>query len=219
MEFHSITQTVFDRVMAFLAKIFLPTCAYDPERARDAALEALAEYDPRTNRELRLAALALAFSLGALDALSRAADEELSVNQVLRLRSSANALHRSASHAEQALAEEREAPEDAQPGKTPVEDAEAPLPATTEPAEMAAFARATPPLSRQQRRKREREAEKRRLRQEAQDCKHQRDTQRDAHAAMRTGETPLTSRLPMDPMLPPGPAGAGAGAHVTSAMA
>jgi hypothetical protein len=212
MESHSITRTVFDRVIAFLAKIFLPTCEYDPQRARDAALEALAEYDPRTNRELRLAALALAFSLGALDALSRAADDELSVNQVLRLRSSANALHRSASHAEQALAEEREAPEE-----TGQEAVEIPLPDSTEPADMAAFARTTPPLSRQQRRQRERDAEKRRLRQEAQARKAQKDTQRDAHAAMQTGAAPLTTRLPMAPMLPPGPAGAEA--HVTSAMA
>ncbi len=155
MEAHSISQAVFDRILAFLTNIFLPTCEYDRERAQLAALEALSEYDPRTNRELRFAALALAFSLGALDALSQAMDTDRTVNQVLRLRSCANTLHRSARQAEEALAEEREAPQ-------PETEEDAALPETPQPAELAAFTRKTPPLSRQQRRKQEQEAERRR---------------------------------------------------------
>jgi hypothetical protein len=204
---HSISQSVFDRIMAFLTNLFLPTNDYEPDRARDAALEALAEYDPRTNRELRLAALALAFSLGALDALSRAVDEELSLNQMLRLRSSANALHRSARQAEQALAEERETPDEE------TERADAPLPASTEPQDLAEFSRTTAPLSRQQRRRQERDAEKRRRRQEEQ----VRLTAREAHRGMQQAPPALTSPLPPAAMVPPGTAGAGA--YATSAVA
>ena len=207
MELHCISQSVFDRVMASLTNLFLPTCDHDPDRARDAVLEALAEYDPRTNRELRLAALALAFSLGALDALSRAVDEDLSLNQVLRLRTSANALHRSACHAEQALAEEREAPD------ATAETDDVALPESTEPQDLAAFARTAPPLSRQQRRKQARETEKRRRRQEEQ----ARQAQRDAYRAMHGDTAPLTTHLPSTPIFPAGTAGAGA--YATSAVA
>ena len=151
--------------------------------------------------------MALAFSLGALDALSRAVDEELSLNQMLRLRSSANALHRSARQAEQALTEEREAPEEE------AEPADASLPASTEPQDLAGFARTTAPLSRQQRRKQERDAEKQRRRQEEQ----ARLATREAPRGMQQAPSALTSPLPPAAMVPPGTAGAGA--YATSAVA
>lgn len=67
----AFTAAVLDRILALLAPLFLSAVGGDAAAARDAANALLASYEPRTNRELRFAALAIAFSFGALDALSR----------------------------------------------------------------------------------------------------------------------------------------------------
>ena len=74
----------------------------EPGPEGDAVRASLASSHARTDAELRLAALVIAFGFGALDALGKAVDPELSLNQVLRLRSNATALSR-AGHQNQAV--------------------------------------------------------------------------------------------------------------------
>lgn len=174
----TITAAVLERILAFLAPIFLEAAGGNNDIAREAARSALACYDARTNRELRLAALAVAFSFGALDALSKAANPDLTINQVMRLRGNATSLHRSADKAERALAQERHDP-DEQP------EPEADLPDSTSTSDLVAFAKTAPPMSRQQRRLAERQAEKQRQRRAEEARKAQRIAQRRAHDAMQ----------------------------------
>ncbi len=170
-----ITAAVLDRILAFLTPLFLDVVAGDAEAARQAAHALLDSYEARANRELRLAALAIAFGFGALDALSRAVDPALLVGQVLRLRGNANALSRSAVQNETLLNKLHKQPPEA--GEAAAE----PLPASTATSDLLSFARApvvppapsnasmAPPaavMSRQQRRAAERQAEKQRRRQQ-----------------------------------------------------
>jgi hypothetical protein len=157
----AITAVILDKILAFLAPLFLDVAAGDTEAAKAAAHALLASYNPRTDHELRHAALIIAFSFGALDALSRSAGAELSLNQVLRLRGNAGALNRAALQNQKALDVLRAASTDETPAS---ED----LPASLEPADLASFARTSAPLSRQQRRAQERQAEKAEQRQQEQ---------------------------------------------------
>jgi hypothetical protein len=155
------TPAVLDRILAFLAALFLPSTAGNVETARDAAAALLASYDVRTDRQLRLAALAIAFSFGALDSLSRAAEPELPATQVLRLRGNANSLNRAAQQNEAKLEQLA-----AQSATTQPDDPQD-LPASSDTADLLDFLRAAPAephLSRQQRRFAERQAEKQRQR-------------------------------------------------------
>src|SRR5664279_1779308 len=109
--------------------------------ARRAAKSMLDSYAARTNRELRLAALAIAFSFGALDALSRAANPGLPVNQVLRLRGNANALNRAAEQNENRL--EKQLQRQAAAPPEPESASEPDLPANAETDDLVAFVRAS----------------------------------------------------------------------------
>ena len=163
----ALTPAVLDRILAFLATLFLPSTAGNLEAARSAAAALLASYDVRTDRQLRLAALAVAFSFGALDSLSRAAAPELPANQVLRLRGNANALNRAAHQNEAKLEKLIGKPEAALEAAVPDEFPD--LPASSDTSDLLAFLRAasaTPPPSRQQRRLAERQAEKQRQREQ-----------------------------------------------------
>lgn len=151
-------QTVIDAIVReqtvnFLVPLVLQTANGDPERARQAVDSLLEPYNARTARELRLAALAIAFGFGALDALARSSDADATVSQVLRLRSNANALARSAEKAEQALQAERAEPVADQP-------AEIKLPGAVDIEALLNYAKTAPTLSRQQRRHAERLAQK-----------------------------------------------------------
>jgi hypothetical protein len=192
----AITRVVVDKIIVFLAPLFLGTMADDIPTARRAACATLASYGAQTDQELRLVALIIAFSFGALDALGRAVGADLSVNQVLRLRGNANALNRAAQQNENRLEKLRRRcvgfsrPTDDLRCAAPVETASAEpledLPDSSDTADLVAFARsamkpttsvamaageqdASPtatnaPMSRQQRRAVERQAEKLRLR-------------------------------------------------------
>jgi hypothetical protein len=156
----SIKNAVLDRILNLLAPLFLSVVADDLAAARAAAWDMLASYGPRTNREMRHAALAIAFSFGALDALSRSADAELTLNQVLRLRGNANALNRAAEQSESRLDKL---------SRQPAAETSTELPAGGETGDLVAFARSNsdvPELSRQQRRFTERREEKQRRRQQ-----------------------------------------------------
>jgi hypothetical protein len=165
------TAAFLDRILALLAPLFLAATGGDIEAARDAVRSTLASYQIRTDAELRLVALVIAFGFGALDALGKAASPELSLNQVMRLRSNATALSR-AGHQNQAVLDRLRK-------QSPVAEphpAEPDLPTSAETEDLITFARhimqAGPrhasPLSRQQRRAAERAAEKARRQQEYQ---------------------------------------------------
>ncbi len=181
MQSATITAIVLERILAFLAPIFLSAAGGNDDVAREAARSALACYNARTNRELRLAALTVAFSFGALDALSKAANPDLAINQIMRLRGNATSLHRSADKAEQALRQERHDP-DQQPDEQP--ESEPNLPDSTSTLDLVAFVNTAAPLSRQQRRLAERQAEKQRQRRAEEARKAQRLAQHRAHNAM-----------------------------------
>ena len=159
----SITAVVFDRLLAFLTPLFQSTRTSQPDLARQAARDSLASYGARTNRELRLAALSIAFSFGALDALSRAANPDLALNQVTRLRGNANALNRAAQQNENRLEKLLKQPQVVIETEEPADT----MPASSETGDLLTFAQckietviAEAPKSRQQRRDAERKAEK-----------------------------------------------------------
>ncbi len=189
----TITAALLDRIIRLLAPLFLDATAGDLIAARDAARGMLASYNSRDDEELRLHALVIAFGFGALDALAQAAGSGLSLNQVMRLRSNATALSR-AGHQNQAVLDRcrkqsaaEPAPEP-EPAQTELPDSlrtadlvaftrhgkRAPLalpPDETAPLRQAPLdqprppsAPAATPLTRQQRRAAEREAEKRQRR-------------------------------------------------------
>ncbi len=180
----SISTPVLDRILALLAPLFLSVVGGDVDAARAAARDLLASYGPRTNRDLRLAALTIAFSFGALDALSRSADAELTLNQVLRLRGNANALNRAAEQNETRL--EKHSRQHA----AAVSEEPADLPASSETGDLVAFARANrsaPELSRQQRRFNERREEKQRRREQEAARLEERAARRMAEKAAAAG--------------------------------
>nr|WP_294517163.1 hypothetical protein [uncultured Rhodopila sp.] len=149
----TISAVILDKILAFLAPLFLAAASGDTTAARQAARALLADYNPRTDNELRRAALIIAFDFGALDALSRSVADDLTLNQVLRLRGNANALNRASLQNQKALdALQQLDPELAEEA--------ADMPASLEPADLARFARTAAPMSRQQRRLAERQAEK-----------------------------------------------------------
>jgi hypothetical protein len=174
----AITAAVLERVLVFLAPLFLDALTGDRAAARQAAADTLFSYGARTDRELRLVALTIAFSFGALDSLSRAADPVLPVNQVMRLRGNANALNRAAVQNENRLDKlHRQPPVAAEIPAETIED----LPLSSATPDLVAYARAAvqammtgdtrsalpaAKMTRQQRRVAERNAAKRSARQE-----------------------------------------------------
>jgi hypothetical protein len=151
--FRNVTSVFLDTILMRLVPWFLTAAEGCVETARQAALSMLASYNVETEEEIRLAAEIASFGLSALTALSSSFDPDLSLNVVLRLRGSANALHRSAHQCQRTLdklRKERLTRADAQqPEQTATPD-EAPSPQS----------RPTIPLSRQQRRAMERAVEK-----------------------------------------------------------
>jgi hypothetical protein len=77
--------------------------ANDPATARAAAAQMLAAYEPRTEDELHLAAKIVGFSFQALEALGQAAEPDLPINRVLRLRGGAVSLSRASEKAQRRL--------------------------------------------------------------------------------------------------------------------
>nr|WP_294523537.1 hypothetical protein [uncultured Rhodopila sp.] len=188
-----IDPAILDKILVLLAPLFIGATGDNARAARSAAQAMLNSYGARTNRELRLAALAVAFSFGALDALSRAASLDLPVNQVLRLRGNANSLNRGAEQNEKRLEKQLQ-----QPAPVALEPAPEPeLPANTATDELVAFVRASwkaekeasatqpVPLSRQQQRFADRQAEKQRQREREQARLAEKAAQRDAAYAKR----------------------------------
>jgi hypothetical protein len=99
----TIPATVIETILARLALLFLAATNGDVTAARQAAMGTLADYQPQTPAELRLAANAVSLSLHALEALSQAALPEMPITRILRLRGGAVSLNREAEKTERRL--------------------------------------------------------------------------------------------------------------------
>ncbi len=186
----TVSATVLEQLVTFLIPLFIGQSPDDPGTARQAARQTLTSYGAETDREIRLAALIVAFGFGALDALAKAAEPGLPMNLVLRLRGNANALNRAAQQNERLLDKLRQQRLAGDPAAAPTAgDTDPPataLPASSQIPDLLAFARSAlqagmrsatvddptdsvVPMSRQQRRAAERQADKaeRRLQEQA----------------------------------------------------
>lgn len=99
----AIAPAILDTILGRLACLFLTGAGGDKATARQAALQMLGAFNVETAEQLRLAADIISFGLHALEALSQAADPELSLNRVLRLRGSAVSLSREAHKSQRKL--------------------------------------------------------------------------------------------------------------------
>jgi hypothetical protein len=109
----AIHPAILDTILGRLALLFLAGANNDLPNARLAAAQMLQSHDPQTERELRLAAKIISFSLHALEALSQAATPDMPLNKILRLRGGAVSLSREADKAERRLEQIQQARRDA----------------------------------------------------------------------------------------------------------
>lgn len=112
-------------IINHIATLLLTATGGDLAAAQQAARETLASYDPRNQAEFQLVAQIISFSLQSLEALAQAANPDLSLTRVLRLRSGAVSLSRQAQKAQLQLEKLRKT----QPQS--VESASAPQPVTS----------------------------------------------------------------------------------------
>jgi hypothetical protein len=96
-------------IITYLTPMFLATAGGDVQYARMAATEAVKAYKAREHGDLLYIAQIIAFGLAILDSLNRSMADNLSVTQVLRLRSNAASLSRAAERCNRVL---RDAPLD-----------------------------------------------------------------------------------------------------------
>lgn len=129
-----VTPAFLDRILTLLAPLFLAATGGDMEVARETVRETLADYGARTDNELRLAALVVSFGFGSLDALSKAANSALSLDEVMDLRDNATALSDAGYQCQTAL--------DKLQRQRPVKSVAADLPASLEGPELVMLARA-----------------------------------------------------------------------------
>ena len=87
-----LPQALLDTVLDRLAPLL--SAAANPASAREAIREMLAGYRPENANELALAAEIITLQLHTLEALGHAANPELSLNKIVRLRGSAVSLSR-----------------------------------------------------------------------------------------------------------------------------
>jgi hypothetical protein len=96
-----------DLIITLLTPMFLFTAVGNLTHARAAAAETLASYRVETGHDLITVAKIIAFGLATIGSLSRSMDDDLTLNQILRLRSNANATDRSEHRNRQALEKSR----------------------------------------------------------------------------------------------------------------
>jgi RNA 3'-terminal phosphate cyclase len=99
----TIAPAILDTVIGRLAVLFLTGAAGDMNAAREAGRQMLAAHNAETLGELTLAAEVISLQLHTLEALSYAADPQLSLNNILRLRGSAVSLSRESHKAQRKL--------------------------------------------------------------------------------------------------------------------
>jgi hypothetical protein len=135
------TSAFQDRILTLLAPLFIEATGGDMAAARETVRSTLASYHARTDNEVRLAALVVAFGFGALDALSKAANRDLSLDEVMDLRDSATALS-IAGDQNQSVLERLLKQRPAAPAGSPKPGE---LPSSTETGDLVSFARADLP--------------------------------------------------------------------------
>jgi hypothetical protein len=96
-------------ILEQIAMLLLAACNGDLSTARKAAEAIVTAHDPKTEAELRFVARIICFSLQACGALAQAADPDMPLHRVLRLRTGAVSLSREAQKAERSLEKLREA--------------------------------------------------------------------------------------------------------------
>ncbi len=99
----TIAQAILDTVIGRLVLLLLAGAGGDMIAARHAARQMLAAHNPETPDELTLAAEIISLQLHTLEALGYAADPDLSLNKILRLRGSAVSLSRESHKARRKL--------------------------------------------------------------------------------------------------------------------
>jgi hypothetical protein len=137
---NAMTPAFLDKILTLMAPLFVTATGGDVEAARETVRATLASYQARNDNELRLAALVVMFGFGVLDALSKAADPALSLDQVMDLRDNATALSQAGDRAQTAL--------DALRRRRLAESAAGPrlnaLPSSVGPDDLLAFVRSEP---------------------------------------------------------------------------
>jgi hypothetical protein len=99
----TIANAIVETLIGRLAPLFLAAVGADIQAAHEAARQILAAYNPETPDELSFAAEIISLQFHALEALSDAADPDLSLNRKLRLRGSAVSLSRESHKAQRKL--------------------------------------------------------------------------------------------------------------------
>ncbi len=107
MSLTDLPEIFLNTIVNQVAMLLLPAAGGDLDAARQAATATIAAYDPKTEAELALAARIVGFSLQAIEALAQAANPELPLTRVLRLRGGAVSLSREAQKAERQLEQRR----------------------------------------------------------------------------------------------------------------
>jgi hypothetical protein len=103
MSLTDLPQIFLNTFVQQIAMLLLPAANGDLDAARRAATATIAAYDPKTEAELALAARIIGFSLQSIEALAQAADPEMPLTRVFRLRGGAVSLSREAQKAERQL--------------------------------------------------------------------------------------------------------------------
>ncbi len=103
MPLSELPAALLNTIVHQIALLLFRGAGGDIEAAREAAARTIGALAPRTDAELRLAARVVGFSLQATEALSQAANPEMPLTRVLRLRSGAVSLAREAQKAERQL--------------------------------------------------------------------------------------------------------------------
>ncbi|HVY17276.1 MAG TPA: hypothetical protein VHB27_18780 [Rhodopila sp.] len=96
-------------ILHYIAVHLLKGADGNMDEAWQAAGDLMRGHDPQTEQEFRLCALLITFNLQAGEALAQAVNPNLTINQVMRLRSGALALTRAADRTERRLQQVRAA--------------------------------------------------------------------------------------------------------------
>ena len=112
---------LLELIITLLTPMFLAIAGGNLTHARAAATETLVSYRAQTQHDLIAIAKIIAFGLATISSLSRSMEDDLTLNQILRLRANANATDRSEHRNRQAL-EKTHAREAAGPPLAPVID-------------------------------------------------------------------------------------------------
>jgi hypothetical protein len=115
----SITDVLTHLVVTFLTPMFLATTGGDLDQARAGAFATVQACTIRNPLDLLLVGQMIALGLATLSSVSLSMTDDLSINQILRLRGSAVSLHRASERCRAALPEPGSASQD-----LPLSDAE-----------------------------------------------------------------------------------------------